>query len=173
MRRALFSISTQGTFRTPVIVVGRWALKFARNTQGRRCNRYEADLYRSVSENRRRMLCPVIWVSRRGKLLIMAAATPLTEIFQLRAVHGVVSRVGLFVRRRLQMPVRAQAIGLGLVWRPSRRARLFNAGVGARLAPAIFVQLSLAADGGALRRVGGVAFGVGLPARRKMPGPLV
>jgi hypothetical protein len=81
MRRALFSISAQGTFRTPVIVVGRWALKFARNAQGRRCNRYEADLYRSVSEDRRRMLCPVIWVSRRGKLLIMAAATPLTESF--------------------------------------------------------------------------------------------
>ena len=76
--RALLSISRAGAFRSPVVVIGPWALKFARNNVGRRCNLYEANLYRSVSEWRRRMLCPVIWASRGGGLLIMVAAKPLT-----------------------------------------------------------------------------------------------
>lgn len=76
-------IISHGTTRSPVIVIGRWALKFACNELGRRCNQYEADLYRSSSEQRRKLLCPVIWVSDDGELLIMAAATPLTEALTL------------------------------------------------------------------------------------------
>jgi hypothetical protein len=76
-------IISHGTTRRPVIVIGRWALKFARNELGRRCNQYEADLYRSSSEQRRKLLCPVIWLSDDGELLIMAAATPLAEALTL------------------------------------------------------------------------------------------
>ena len=65
------------------------------------------------------------------------------------------------------------AIGLGLVSAAVASRSTIQRRRGSTTAPAIFVQLSLAADGGALRRVRGVAFGVGLPARRKMPGPLV
>jgi hypothetical protein len=74
----VFSISRAGSFRSPVVVIGPWAFKFARNELGRRCNQYEANLYRSVSEERRKMLCPVLWSSRGGMLLIMAAAKPCT-----------------------------------------------------------------------------------------------
>jgi hypothetical protein len=35
--------------RSPVIVVGRFAFKFARNARGRAGNLYEAKLYRTVS----------------------------------------------------------------------------------------------------------------------------
>ena len=86
--RSLFSISRTGSFRRPVIVIGRWAMKFARNARGRRCNEYEADLYRSVSDERRRMLCPAIWVSSGGVPLIMAAATPLAEPLSLDEYMG-------------------------------------------------------------------------------------
>jgi hypothetical protein len=49
----LFSISTKGVFRRPVIVIGAVALKFARNANGRACNWYEADLYRDTTPHRR------------------------------------------------------------------------------------------------------------------------
>jgi hypothetical protein len=75
----LFKISRKGSFRRPVIVIGRWAIKCARNSRGRCCNQYEARLYQSVSAERRRMLCPVIWISPNGGLLVMAAASPRTE----------------------------------------------------------------------------------------------
>jgi hypothetical protein len=76
---AWFSISTEGTSRRPVIVIGPIALKFARNAVGRACNWYEASLYRSTTPCRRAMLCPVIWCSPRAFLLVMRAAVPLSE----------------------------------------------------------------------------------------------
>jgi hypothetical protein len=74
------TISQKGVFRRPVIVVGRWALKIARDWQGCDCNKYEAKLYRSVSDKRRMMLCPVLWISPWGLLLVMAAAEPTTTM---------------------------------------------------------------------------------------------
>ena len=70
----------RGTTRT-VVLFGPWAFKFGRGEYGARCNRYEADLYdRSRSKpHRQAMLCPVLWCSRSGKLLIARrAASPLT-----------------------------------------------------------------------------------------------
>jgi hypothetical protein len=66
--------------RSPVIVIGWLAFKFARNARGRASNLYEAKLYRSVDETRRALLCPVVWASPRGALLVMRAAEPLTEM---------------------------------------------------------------------------------------------
>ena len=74
----MISFSRAGAFRQPVIVIGPWALKFARNAQGRACNKYEAKLYQSANDHRRQMLCPVVWVSPWGFLLIMAATEPTT-----------------------------------------------------------------------------------------------
>jgi hypothetical protein len=62
-----------------VLPVGPWAFKFSRSEYGARCNRLERDLYeRSRSKpHRQAMLCPVLWCSRSGWLLIArrAAAT--------------------------------------------------------------------------------------------------
>lgn len=66
--------------RSPVIVIGWLAFKFARNARGRASNLYEAMLYRSVDEIRRALLCPVVWASPKGTLLIMRAAEPLIEM---------------------------------------------------------------------------------------------
>lgn len=66
--------------RCPVIVIGPLAFKFARDERGRASNLYEADLYRSVNATRRAILCPVLWVSRKGAVQIMRAAEPLTDM---------------------------------------------------------------------------------------------
>jgi len=44
----MINVSKAGSMRSPVIVVGRFAFKFARNARGRDGNLYEAKLYRSV-----------------------------------------------------------------------------------------------------------------------------
>lgn len=66
--------------RSPVVVLGRFAFKFARNARGRASNLYEAKLYRSANATRRALLCPVVWVSRSGFVQIVRAAKPLTEM---------------------------------------------------------------------------------------------
>jgi hypothetical protein len=76
----MFSFSMKGAFRRPVVVIWPLAFKFARNEHGRNSNLYEADLYRRTTEARRNMLCPVVWVSKRGRLLLMRAARPLSEM---------------------------------------------------------------------------------------------
>jgi len=73
----LLGISSGTTRR--VVVLGPLAIKFAIGPRGRRCNRFEADLYLRTSERRRAMLCPVLWCSRKGVLLFSRAAEPLTE----------------------------------------------------------------------------------------------
>ncbi|MDF0521535.1 hypothetical protein P0R31_30255 [Bradyrhizobium yuanmingense] len=72
-------ISLIGSFRSPVVIVGPLAFKFAKNDRGRACNLYEADLYRKSNDARRALLCPTLWVSPKGKVLIMRAAEPLSE----------------------------------------------------------------------------------------------
>lgn len=47
--------------RSLVVVLGRFALKFARIARGRASNLYEARLYRSANATRRALLCPVVW----------------------------------------------------------------------------------------------------------------
>lgn len=74
----MIGISLKGTTRR-VLVIGPWALKFARGPRGRRCNRYEANLFRTVDARRRAMLCPVHCCAASGWLMVMATATPLTE----------------------------------------------------------------------------------------------
>jgi hypothetical protein len=63
------------------LVVGDFAFKFARDTDGAgaRCNLYEADLYRRVSPKRQKMLCPIRACAPNGALAIMPTATPLTQ----------------------------------------------------------------------------------------------
>ncbi|MBR1298539.1 hypothetical protein [Bradyrhizobium sp. AUGA SZCCT0042] len=79
----MISISKAGSMRSPVIVIGPLAFKFARNANGRASNLYEANLYRTVNATRRALLCPVLWVSRNGALQVMRAAEPLTEMMSL------------------------------------------------------------------------------------------
>jgi hypothetical protein len=62
-----------------VLVFGPIALKFARGERGRRCNRFEAEMFERVSDRRRAMLCPVLWCGSAGALLVARAARPLTE----------------------------------------------------------------------------------------------
>jgi hypothetical protein len=79
----MISISRAGNMRSPVIVTGRFAFKFARNARGRASNLYELRLHRSVNATWRRLLCPILWVSRNGFVLVMRAAKPLTEMMSL------------------------------------------------------------------------------------------
>jgi hypothetical protein len=73
-------ISRSGTTRSPVIVIGGFAIKFARNDRGRACNLYEAELFRTVNATRHALLWPVLWVSSKGAVQVMRAAEPLTEM---------------------------------------------------------------------------------------------
>jgi hypothetical protein len=79
----VISISRAGSTRSPVIVVGRFALKLARNARGRASNPYEAKLYRSANATRRALLCPVLWVSRSGFVQVIRAAKQLTDMMSL------------------------------------------------------------------------------------------
>ena len=67
----------RGTTRT-VMVLGPLAFKLARGERGRRCNRFEIDLYERVNPRRRAMLCPALWCARSGSVLVARAARPLT-----------------------------------------------------------------------------------------------
>jgi hypothetical protein len=80
----MIRISRAGSMRSPVIVVGRFAFKFARNARGRASNLYEAKLYRSANATWRALLCPVLWVARNGSVQIMRAAKPLTDMMSLK-----------------------------------------------------------------------------------------
>jgi hypothetical protein len=73
----LISIREGATRR--VLVVGPFAIKFAIGARGRRCNRYEAECLSRASVRRRAMLCPVLWCTPSGNVLVMRAARPLTE----------------------------------------------------------------------------------------------
>jgi hypothetical protein len=68
----------KGSTRT-VIIVGPLAVKLATDERGRRCNRFEADLYERAHAQRRAMLCPVLCCTPAGTALLMPAARPLTE----------------------------------------------------------------------------------------------
>jgi hypothetical protein len=88
-RRRRFTFLRKGATRA-VLVFGPIALKFGRGERGRRCNRFEARLYKRVDARRRAMLCPVLWCSPHGRVLLMRAARPLAEAeaIMLRATRG-------------------------------------------------------------------------------------
>ena len=67
-----------GTTRS-VLCVGSLALKLARSLQGARRNRYEAELYHRADASRRALLCPPLWCSPLGVILVMRRAGPMTE----------------------------------------------------------------------------------------------
>jgi hypothetical protein len=76
-RRALIRY---GSTRT-VALIWRWAVKVGHGDEGARCNREEADLYARSNRHRQPMLCPILWCSRYGKLLIARRAeTPITQV---------------------------------------------------------------------------------------------
>jgi hypothetical protein len=62
-----------------VLVCHSIALKFARSKWGARCNLYEANVFKSTTACRRKMLCPVLWCSAKGAILVMRAAAPMSE----------------------------------------------------------------------------------------------
>jgi hypothetical protein len=67
-----------GTTRL-VWCVGRLAFKIARGRLGARCNRYEANYYRDASPECRAKLCPPLWCSPFGVVLVMPRAEPIAE----------------------------------------------------------------------------------------------
>jgi hypothetical protein len=83
-------LRTAGTTMRRVIVVWRWAFKLARGRHGARCNLEERNLYHTVSKARLAMLCPVVWCSGSGRLLVVRAADRASEVeaAALRASNG-------------------------------------------------------------------------------------
>jgi hypothetical protein len=67
-----------GTTRS-VVCIGKLAFKLARSRRGARRNRFEADLYKRSSQDRRALLCTPLWCSTYGSILVMRRAQPLTE----------------------------------------------------------------------------------------------
>jgi hypothetical protein len=76
--RLFFAIDRRGTVRL-TICIGPWAVKIARNATGRRCNRFEADLWATTKARRRTMLCPVLARLPFGVAILMPRAQPLSE----------------------------------------------------------------------------------------------
>ena len=68
----------RGTRRL-TLCIGAWALKLARTANGRRCNRFEADLWARITPARRNMLCPVLARLPFDLAIVMQRAQPLSE----------------------------------------------------------------------------------------------
>ncbi len=62
-----------------VLCIGPYAIKIGKGTRGRRCNLYEAALWKRANEARRKMLCPVMAKMPFGVALLMPRAEPLDE----------------------------------------------------------------------------------------------
>jgi len=73
--QSIFAIDSRGTVRWTVCI-GPWALKIARNATGRRCNRFEADLWARATAQRRLILCPVLACLPFGLAICMPRAQP-------------------------------------------------------------------------------------------------
>jgi hypothetical protein len=77
-----------GTTRT-VLCLGALAFKFALSRAGTRGNRFQADLFRRSGKGRRAFLCPVLWCSPHGAVLVMRRAAPMSEADYRRYVRDV------------------------------------------------------------------------------------
>jgi hypothetical protein len=75
--RLLLPLHRKGATRF-VVGIGTVVLKFARHEYGARCNLAEADLYRTVEPRRQAMLCPVLWCSKDGWVLVARRASLLS-----------------------------------------------------------------------------------------------
>jgi hypothetical protein len=73
----IFAMDGRGTVRI-TICVGPLAFKIARNA-GRRCNRFEADLWSRTTAARRNMLCPELARLPFDVALVMPRARPLDD----------------------------------------------------------------------------------------------
>jgi hypothetical protein len=62
-----------------VCCLGPYAIKIAKGERGRRCNRFEAALWKRTTEERRKMLCPILATIPFGVALVMKRAKPLSE----------------------------------------------------------------------------------------------
>jgi hypothetical protein len=62
-----------------VLGLGPYAIKIAKEERGRRCNRFEAALWKRTTEERRKMLCPILATIPFGFVLVMKRATPISE----------------------------------------------------------------------------------------------
>jgi len=69
---------SHGTTRV-VICLGPYAIKIAKGKRGRRCNLFEAALWKRTTERRRKMFCPILAAMPFGVALLMKRATQLTE----------------------------------------------------------------------------------------------
>jgi hypothetical protein len=74
----IFAMDGRGTVRI-TICVGPLAFKIARNAVGRRCNRFEADLWSRTTAALRNMLCPVLARLPFDVALVMPRARPLDD----------------------------------------------------------------------------------------------
>jgi hypothetical protein len=86
--RSMIRISRSGSMRSPVVVGGGLAFKFARDARGRASNLYEAKLYRTANATRRALLCPVLWVSRKRLLADHESGAAVDRHDELGRVHG-------------------------------------------------------------------------------------
>jgi hypothetical protein len=69
---------SHGTTRL-VLCLGPYAIKIAKGERGRRCNRFEAALWKRTTEERRKMLCPILATIPFGVALMMKRAKPTSE----------------------------------------------------------------------------------------------
>jgi len=76
--KSIVTVDRRGTARV-TISIGPWAFKLARNATGRRCNRFEADLWARTTAARRNMLCPLLARLPFGLAVCMARAQPLSK----------------------------------------------------------------------------------------------
>jgi hypothetical protein len=74
----MFAVDSRGTVRR-TFCIGPWAVKIAHNATGRRCNRFEADLWARTTARRRDILCPVLACGPFGLAVVMLRALPLSE----------------------------------------------------------------------------------------------
>jgi hypothetical protein len=70
-----------------VVCVGSLAFKLARSALGARCNQFEAKLYRRSNPKRQASLCPPLWCSPFGVMLVMRRANPMTDD-EVRSMSG-------------------------------------------------------------------------------------
>jgi hypothetical protein len=71
-------IRTDGTTRL-VWCVGSIAIKIARGRLGARCNLFETSFYRDSGPEMQAKLCPPLWCSDNGAVLVMPRAQPISE----------------------------------------------------------------------------------------------
>jgi hypothetical protein len=78
-------------------------VKLARNSNGCRCNRFEADLWARTTPARRNMLCPVLMRFPFGLAIITQRAQPLSEDEAERLTNHAVFRIGTTCHRMMNV----------------------------------------------------------------------